>query len=118
MTPESRNSAGRARRPLLGNGSVIIFPQQSIQLQKQCIAYRATSIPRERIQKRFRSHGNEPPKHSNSEERDNFTVEGGHLRTVRLEPTSGREYERRQPKKSEQVRSEVFSLCGVVIVTF
>jgi hypothetical protein len=40
-------------------------------MKKRCIAYRVASIARQRIQKRFRSHGNEPPKHSNSEERDN-----------------------------------------------
>jgi hypothetical protein len=28
MTPESRNSRGRSRQPLLDNGSVILFPQQ------------------------------------------------------------------------------------------
>jgi hypothetical protein len=48
------------------------------------------SIPRQRMQKRFRSHGNEPSKHSNSVERDNSTIEGEDLRTVRPEPTPGR----------------------------
>jgi hypothetical protein len=38
MTPESRNSRGRSRQPLLDNGSVILFPQQWIRLKKQCIA--------------------------------------------------------------------------------
>jgi hypothetical protein len=91
MTPESLNSGGRARGPLLDNGSVIIFPQQRILLKKQYIAYRVKSTPRQRIQKRFRSHGNEPPERSNSKERDNSTVEGGDLHTVRPEPTSGRD---------------------------
>jgi hypothetical protein len=30
MAPESRNMEARARRPLLDNGSVIIFPLQQI----------------------------------------------------------------------------------------
>jgi hypothetical protein len=59
------------------------FPQQRIRLKKQCIACRVTSIPRQRIHKRFRSHGNEYPKHSNSEKRDNSTFERGDVYTVR-----------------------------------
>jgi hypothetical protein len=74
------------------------FPQQRIRLKKQ---YRVTSIPRQRIQKRFRSHGNEPPKHSNSEERGNSTVEGGDLQTVRPEPTSGTELTNRRQNRTE-----------------
>jgi hypothetical protein len=64
--------------------------------EEQCTAYRVTLIPRQCIQKRFRSHGNAPPKHSISEERDNFTVEGGDLHTVRPEPTSGTELTNRR----------------------
>jgi hypothetical protein len=60
MTPESRNSGDRARRPLLDNGLVIMFPQQRIRLKKQRIAY--TSIPRQRAQKIFRLDGNETVK--------------------------------------------------------
>jgi hypothetical protein len=41
------------------------------------------------IQNRFRSHGNEHPKHSKSKERDNSTVEAGDLHAARPEPTSG-----------------------------
>jgi hypothetical protein len=59
------------------------------------------------MQKRFRSH-------NNSEERDNSTVEGGDLHTVRPEPTSGRELTNR---RRTEVRSEVFILCGAVTVT-
>jgi hypothetical protein len=81
------------------------FPQQQIRLKKLCIAYRVTSIPRQRIQKRFRSHGNEPPKHSNSEERDNSTAEGGDLHTVRPEPTSGRVTHRRRNKRVTRVEA-------------
>jgi hypothetical protein len=112
MTPESRSGGGRARRPLLDNGCVIMFPQQRIRLKKQCIAYRVTSIPRQHIQKRFRSHGNEPPKHSNSEERDNSTVEGGDLHTVRPEPTSGKELTNRRQKKSL-----VYVMLSLFVVT-
>jgi hypothetical protein len=74
------------------------------------------------MQKRSRSHGNRHPKHSNREERDNSTVEGGDLRTVRPEPTSGRELTNRRrnttedKQKSEEVRREIFILCGVVTV--
>jgi hypothetical protein len=96
MLPGSRNSGGRAKRPLLDNGSVIMFPQQQIRLKQLCISYRVTSIPKQRIEKRFCSHDNEPPRHSNSEERDNSTVEGGDLHTVRPEPTSGREVANRR----------------------
>jgi hypothetical protein len=92
-----------------------MFPQQRIQLKKQCIAYRVTSIPRQHIQKHSRSHGNEPPKHSNSKECDNSTVEGGDLHTVRPKPTSGRELTNRRQKTN---RSQVFILCDVVKVTF
>jgi hypothetical protein len=60
-----------------------VFSKQRIRLKKQLTAYRVTSLPRQRIQKRFRSHGNEPPKHSNREERCNSTVEGGDVYTVR-----------------------------------
>jgi hypothetical protein len=81
MTSESCNSGGRATGPLLDNGSVIMFPQQRI-------AYKVTSVPWQRIQKRFRSHGNEPPKHSYSKERDNSTAAGGDPHTVRPVPTS------------------------------
>jgi hypothetical protein len=73
-------------------------------------------IPRQRIQKRLPSHGNEPPKHSNGKERENSTVEGGDLHTVLPEPTSGRELT--NIRQTEEVRSEVFILCGVVTVTF
>jgi hypothetical protein len=114
MTPESRSSGGRATRPLLANDSVVMFPQQRIRLKKQCIAYIVMSIPRQRIQKRFRSDGNEPPKHSNSEERDNSTAEGGDLHRVRpktyLELTN-----RRQNTTEERQKSEVksfFMLCS------
>jgi hypothetical protein len=113
MTPESRNSGSRARRPLLDNGSVIMFPQQWIRLKKQFIAYRVTSIPTQKIQKRFRSHCNEPPKHSKSE-RENSTLEGGDLLTVQPEPTSRRD----TTEVRESVRSEVFNLCGVATITF
>jgi hypothetical protein len=64
--------------------------------EMQCIAYRVTSIHRQLMQTRFRSHGNEPPKHSNSKERGNSIVEGGDLHTVRPEPTSGRELTNRR----------------------
>jgi hypothetical protein len=37
MTPKSRNSEDRTRRPLVDNDSVIMFPQQWIRLKKQCI---------------------------------------------------------------------------------
>jgi hypothetical protein len=60
-------------------------------------------------------HDNEPPKNSNSEERDNFAVEWGDLHTVRPEATSGREMTNRRQNTTE-VRSEAFSLCGVIIV--
>jgi hypothetical protein len=60
------------------------------------------------IQKRFRSHGNEPPKQSNSEDRDNSTVEGGDLHTVRPEPTSGRELTNiRQNATEDRTQTEV-----------
>jgi hypothetical protein len=114
MTPESRNYGDRTRRPLLDNGSVIMFPQETIRLKKQCFAYRTTSIPRQLIQKRFRSHGNEPPKHSKGYESDNSTVEGGDLHAVRPEPTSGRELTNRRQNTTEhrrqtEFRREVFS---------
>jgi hypothetical protein len=98
-----------ARRPLLDNGSVITFPQQRIRLKKQCIAYRVTSIPRQSMQKRFRSHGSEPLEHSNSEERDNCTGEGGDLHAVRPKPTSGRELANRIRQKTNrsQKKSQV-----------
>jgi hypothetical protein len=60
MTPESRNNGGIARRPLLGSGS---FSQQRIRLKSNAF-HIETSVPRLRIQKRFRSHSNEPPEHS------------------------------------------------------
>jgi hypothetical protein len=104
MKPESRNSGGRAKRPLLYSGSVIMFPQQRIRLKEQCIACRVTLIPGQRIQKHFRSHGNEPPKHRKSEERDNSIVEGGDLHTVRPEPTVGRELTNR--RQTEVRRSQ------------
>jgi hypothetical protein len=67
-------------------------------MKKQCIAYRVTSVPTQR-QKRFRSHGDEPPKQSNDEECNKSTAEGGDLHTVRLEPTSGRKlYYRRHSR--------------------
>jgi hypothetical protein len=74
------------------------------------------------MQKRFRSHGNEPPKHSNREECDNSTVEGD-LHTFRPERTSGRELTNRRENTTEdrrqtEVRIEVFVLCGVVTETF
>jgi hypothetical protein len=62
------------------------------------------------------AHDNEPPKHSNSEERDNSTVEGD-LHSVSPEPTAGitnRRQKTNTTQKSEEVRSEVFILCGVV----
>jgi hypothetical protein len=65
------------------------------------------------MQKRFRSHGNERPKHNNSKERDNSTVEGGDLHTVRPKPISGREL---TDRRQTEVRSEVLILCGVVTV--
>jgi hypothetical protein len=83
-------------------------------MKKQCIEYRVTSIPRQRIQKRFRSHCKEPPEQSNSEQRDNSTVEGDDLHTVRPEPTSRRELTNR---RQTEVRSEVFILHGVVTVS-
>jgi hypothetical protein len=114
MTPQSHNSGGIAKLPLLDNGSVIMFPQQRIRL-KQCTAYRITPIPKQRIQKRFRSCGNEPPNHSNSEESDNSTVEGGDLHTVRPDPTSGRKMaNRRQNTTEDKQKSEVKSLFYVV----
>jgi hypothetical protein len=70
---------------------------------------------RQCIQKLFHSHGNEPSKHSNSEECDNSTVEGGDLHTVRPEPTLGREFTNRRQTK---IRSEVFILCDVLTLTF
>jgi hypothetical protein len=64
---------------------------------------------------RFRSHGNEPPTHSNREERDNSTVEGGDLHTVRPDPTSGTELtNRRQNTIEDRQKSEVKSLFYVV----
>jgi hypothetical protein len=82
---------------------------------------RVTSIPRQHIQKHFLSHSNEPPKQCNSEERNNSTVEGCDPHAVRPEPTSGRELTNRtqnmtEDKRQTGVRSEVFSLCGVIIV--
>jgi hypothetical protein len=62
------------------------------------------SIPRQCIQKRFRPHGNEPPKHSNSEEYDSYIVEGGDLHIVRPEPTSGRKLTRRRQNTTEHKR--------------
>jgi hypothetical protein len=65
-------------------------------------------------------HDNEPSNPSNSEERDNPTVEGD-LHTVRPEPTTGREHDRirlktEEKRKSEEVRCEVFILCSVISV--
>jgi hypothetical protein len=128
MTPEICPSAGRgfteqhgSRRCWTGN-CWNTFPQQRIRLKKQCIAYRVTSIPRQRIQKRFRSHGNEPPTHNNSEECDNSTAEGGDPHTVRPEPTSEREMTNRRQKRTEHRRrswgSEVKSLVYVVLPLF
>jgi hypothetical protein len=101
------------------------FPRQQIRLKKQCIACRVKSIPRQRIHKRFRSHGNESPKHSNSEERDISAAEGGDLHTVRPKPTSGKELTNRRQNTIEhrrqtevEVRNEVFILCRIVTVTF
>jgi hypothetical protein len=54
----------------------------------QCIQSQVDS--QQRIQKRFHSHDNEPPKHSNSEEHDNSIVEGGDLHMVQPGPTPGR----------------------------
>jgi hypothetical protein len=125
MTPESRNSGGRAWRPLLDNGSVIMFPWQRIRLKNQCIAYRVTSISGQRIQKRFNSHGNKLPKHNKSEECDKSTVEGRDLYMVRLEPTSGRELTNRnrirhntEDVRKESRKSEVKSLVYVVLSLF
>jgi mRNA-degrading endonuclease toxin of MazEF toxin-antitoxin module len=77
-----------------------------------------TSIPRQRIQKHLRSHGNEPPEHNNSEERDNSIVEAGDLHTVRPQPTSGRELANRKQNITEDRTSQKWSLylCGVVTV--
>jgi hypothetical protein len=77
-------------------------------------------MPRRSIQKRSRSHGIEHPKHSNSEERDNSTLEGDDLHTDRPEPTSGRELTNRRQNRAEHRRqtsqktSEVKSLFFVV----
>jgi hypothetical protein len=50
-----------------------------------------------------------------SEERDNSTVEGGDLHTVRLEPTSGRILtNRRQNTTEDKQKSEAKSLFYVV----
>jgi hypothetical protein len=54
----------------------------------------------------FRSHGNEPPKQSNSEEHYNSTFEGGDLHTVRPEPTSGRGLTNRRQNMTEDRRGE------------
>jgi hypothetical protein len=70
-------------------------------------------------------HDNEPPKHSNSEVCDNSTAEEGDLCMVRQKPTSGWELTNgirqntesdRTKKTQSEVASEVFSLCGVIIV--
>jgi hypothetical protein len=116
MTPEILNIGGRDRRPLLDNVSVIMFAQQRIRLKEQCITYRVTSIPRQRIRKRFRSHGNEHPKQSNSDERDNFTVEGVDLHTVRPETNSGRELiiRRQNTTEEDKRKSEMKSSVYVV----
>jgi hypothetical protein len=77
-----------------------------------------TLIPRQRIQKRFHSHGSEPPKHSNSKEHDNSTAEGGDLHMVQSEPMSGTELTNRRENTTEHRRrsqkSEVKSLVYVV----
>jgi hypothetical protein len=54
----------------------------------------------------FRSHGNEPPKQSNSEERDNSTVGEGDLHAFRPEPTSARELTNRRQNMTEDRRGE------------
>jgi hypothetical protein len=66
------------------------------------------------MQKRFRSHGNEPPK------RDSCTVEGGDLHTVRPEPTSGRELtnRRHETNRTQNKKSEVKPLVYVVSSLF
>jgi hypothetical protein len=66
----------------------------------------------------FRSHGKEPPKHSNSEERDNSTVEGGDIHTVRTEPTSGRELtNRRQNTREYMAFTITFRMLSLFVVT-
>jgi hypothetical protein len=64
--------------------------------EEACIAYRVTLIPRQHVQECFHSHGKEPPTHSNGEEHDNSTVEGGDLHMVQPKPTSGRELTNRR----------------------
>jgi hypothetical protein len=44
MTPKSRNSGGRARRPLLDSGSVIMFPQHTESRRFLSNAYRNISV--------------------------------------------------------------------------
>jgi hypothetical protein len=67
-------------------------------------------------------HDNEPPKHSNSEEHNNSTVEGGDLHTVWQKPTSRRELTNRRQTTTEYRRwnqkSEVKSLVYVVSSLF
>jgi hypothetical protein len=83
-------------------------------------------IPGHPIQKRFRSHGNELPKQSKSEERDNSSGEGDvsirfdqNLLQGENQLTDDRIQQKTEDKqKSEEVRSEVFISCGVVTVTF
>jgi hypothetical protein len=109
MAPEIRNSGGRARRPLLDNGSVIMFPQQRTRMKKQCIAYRNNSV------------------HAATNLQSTVTEKNAIvllLEEVISKPTSGRELtDRRQNKtedkqKSEAVRNEVLILCGIVTVTY
>jgi hypothetical protein len=82
------------------------FQQQQIRLKKQCVAYRVTSIPRQRVQKRFRSHSSEPRKHSKSEERYNSTVEGGDFYTARRSIRTG-EFARRMSELRNYLTAEL-----------
>jgi hypothetical protein len=88
------------------------FPQQQIWLKKQCIAYRVMSVPRQRIKKRFHSHGNEPPKHSNI--KDAITLLLKKVISIRFDQNlpQGENW------PTEEVRSEIFIVHGVVTVTF
>jgi hypothetical protein len=99
---------------LLGGASLSTFPWQHG--RRRCWTANCwNTFPQQRIQKHFRSHGNEPPKHSNSEERDNSIVEGGDLHMFRPKPTSGKELTNgRQNLTEDKEKSEVKSLLYVV----
>jgi hypothetical protein len=91
------------KAPLL-NGELLEHVSTATNTTEEAMQCIVTFVPRQRIQKRFRSRGNEPPEHSNKEERDNSIVEAGDLHMVRPEPTSGRELANRKQNTTEDRR--------------